>query len=104
MLSKPGFLRRGVSWASLKPLGKEPWEKERLASFAIICENTEGQDLSKVVGIKSAWEVLQFNEFNNMLTSWADTDLNELKCTPLKITSANTWNEANCAILSDIYA
>ena len=39
--------------ADLNMVGKVPSEKERLASLAIISENTDGQSLSNEVGMKS---------------------------------------------------
>ena len=39
--------------ADLNMVGKVPSEKERLASLAIISDNTDGQSLSNEVGMKS---------------------------------------------------
>ena len=51
--SREGFLSKGVTAAALNLAGKVPSEKEKFASLAMSSENTDGQSLSKDVGMKS---------------------------------------------------
>jgi len=61
-VSRPGFLRRGVTEVLLKHVGKTPSEKERFARVEMRSEKTELQDLRREVGMKSIIEDFAGNE------------------------------------------
>ena len=48
----PGFLRVGVTWATLNMVGKTPCEKDKLARLDMRTEKTPEQDLRSEVGMK----------------------------------------------------
>ena len=59
--------------ADLNMAGKVPSEKERLASLAIISENTDGQSLSNEVGMKSTDDDFEGMEVISLRTSSTET-------------------------------
>ena len=67
--SREGFLSKGVTAAALNLAGKVPSEKERFASLAMSSENTDGQSLSKDVGMKSTEDDLDGMDAMSLRTS-----------------------------------
>ena len=59
--------------ADLNMVGKMPSEKERLASLAIISENTDGQSVSSEVGMKSTDDDFEGMDVINLRTSSTET-------------------------------
>ena len=73
-LSRPGFLRGGVTWTSLKRDENVPSETERLTRIVMIAANTMEQNLIKKIGINTLERIWmsKHREFENFsLGNWS---------------------------------
>ena len=90
--SRECFLNKGVTAAALNLAGKVPSEKERFASLAMSSEKTDGQSLSKDVGMKSTEDDLDGMEAMSLRTSSTVTSAMKSKDSPKCIGSRKGMN------------
>ena len=98
LVSRSGFLSKGVSKADLKHDGKHPSAKDRLAKRAISWEKTSEQETISGVGMKSIGDDLGTMLLRRFKTSKKVTGGTSVKADPEKSESSSRSSHNKFAV------